>query len=73
MLRNHSYFSQTHFGQVEQELTKIGTVFDERTLCRRLIGAVNIATTFRDDIVAWIEESRVQSIITNDMYLKIGP
>ena len=51
----------------------IAMVFDERTLCRRLIGAVNIATTFRDDIDGWAEEHRVQSIITNDRHSKIGP
>ena len=53
MLRDQINSSQVRFGQVEQELTKIETVFDERTLCRRLIDAVNIATTFRDDIDGW--------------------
>ena len=50
ILRGQSNYRQVCFGQVVQELTKITTVFNERTLCRRLIGAVNIATTFRDDI-----------------------
>ena len=45
MLRDQSNSRQVCFGQVEQELTKIVTVFDERTFCRRFIGSVNIATT----------------------------
>ena len=53
MLRDQSNSRQVRFGQVEQELTKIATVFDERTFCRRLIGTVNIATNFRDDIDGW--------------------
>ena len=73
MLSDQSNSRQVRFGQVEQELTKIATVFDERTFCRRLIGAVNIATTFRDDIDGWAEERRVQRIITNDRHSKIEP
>ena len=73
ILRDHSNSIQVLFGQVEQELTKIATVFNERTFCRRLIGAVNIATTFRDDIGGWADDCRVQIIITNDRHLKIGP
>ena len=53
MLSDQSNSRQVRFGQVEQELTNIATVFDERTFCRRLIGTVNIATTFRDDIDSW--------------------
>ena len=73
MLRDQSNSRQVSFGQVEQELTKITMVFDERTFCRRLIGAVNIVTTFCDDIDGWSNESRVQKIITNDRHSKIGP
>ena len=71
MQRDQSNSRQVHFGQVEQDITKILTVFDERTFCKRLIGAVNIATTFRDDIDGWAEELKVQSIITNDRHSKI--
>ena len=71
MLRDQSNSIQVCFGQVEQEPTKIATVFDERKFCRQLIGAVNIATTFRDDIDGWSDERRVQSIITNDRHSKI--
>ena len=68
MLRDQSNSRQVRFGQVDQELTKIATVFDERTLCRRLIGMVNIATTFRDDIDGWEEEHKLQSIVTSDRH-----
>ena len=73
MLRDHSNSRGVHFGQVEQELTNIATIFDERTFCRRLIGEVNISTTFLDNIDGWVEERRVQIIITNDSNFKIGP
>ena len=73
LLMDQSNSSQVCFGQVDQELTKIAMVFDERTLYRRLIGSVNIETTFCDDIDGWAEEHRVQRIITNDRHLKIGP
>ena len=45
MLRDQINSRKDRFVQVEQEPIKTATVFDERTLCRRLIGAVNIATT----------------------------
>ena len=48
MLRDQSNPRQVRFGQVEQERTKITTVFDGRTFSRRLIGVVNIATTLRN-------------------------
>ena len=48
-------------------------VFDERTLCRRLVGVVNTETIFSDDIDGCVEERRVKIIITNDSHLKIGP
>ena len=73
MIRDQSNSRQVCFGQVEQELTKIATVFDERTFCRQLIGSFNIATTFCDDIDGWADERRVQIIITNDRHSKIGP
>ena len=73
MLTDQSNSRQVHFGQVDQEITKIATVSDERTLCRRSIGAFNIATTFRDDIDGWAEEHKVHSIVTNDRHSKIGP
>ena len=73
MLRDQRNSRQVCFGQVEQELTNIAMVFDERTFCRRLIGVLKIATTFRDDIDDWAEESKVQSIVTNDRHSDIGP
>ena len=68
MIRDQRNSRQVLFGQLDQELTKITTVFDERTFCRRLIGAVNIATTFCDDIDGWAEEHKLQSIVTSDRH-----
>ena len=71
--RDKSNYRQVCFRQVDQELTKIAMVFDKRTFYKRFIGAVNIATTFSDDIDGWAKERKVQSIIINGRHLKIGP
>ena len=58
-------------GQIESELGKISPTFNDRTFCKRLIGAVNIATTYRDDI----DEVRrkISSVNSNDRHSKVGP
>ena len=38
-----------------------------------MIGAVNMARTFCDDIDGWAEERKVHIIVTNDRHSKIGP
>ena len=61
------------FVQVEQKLMKISSTFDEKTFRKRLIGKVNIASTYREDVDGWIENRRVGSIDSNDRHSKIGP
>ena len=43
-------------GETDVELGKISSVYDPREFCERLISAVNIATTYRDDIDQWSDE-----------------
>jgi hypothetical protein len=38
------------YGEVEAQLGQISDVFDEQGFCNELISAVNIATTYRNDI-----------------------
>ena len=64
---------QVRFGQVEQQLMKISSTFDERTFCKRLIGKVNIASTYRKDVDGWTENRRVGSINSNDRHSQIRP
>jgi len=37
-------------GEIEHSLGQISSTFDQRSFCNRIISAVQIATTFRDDI-----------------------
>ena len=64
---------QVRFGQVKQQLTKISSAFDERTFCKRLIGLVNITSTYRKDVDSWTENRKVSSIDSNDWHSHIGP
>ena len=52
--QEHSVSRQVRFGQVEQQLMKISLILDEITFCKRLIGKVNIASTYREDVDGWI-------------------
>jgi hypothetical protein len=38
------------WGQVEQELSKLSSTLHEKTFCKCLIGSVNVATAYRDDV-----------------------
>ena len=51
--QEQSVSRQVRFGQVEQQLMKISSTSDERTFCKRLIGKVNIASTYRKDGDGW--------------------
>ena len=62
-----------HYGEVENELGKISPVYDPRSFCDRLISAVNIATTYREDIDKWNEDQKVSSIISNERHSKATP
>ena len=64
---------QVRFGQVEQKLMKISSTFEKITFCKRLIGKVNIASNYREDVNGWTENRRVSSIDSNDRHSQIGP
>ena len=53
------------WGNVEMELDRLGPTATTRTFCHRLIGAVNIATAFRQD--------QDISVVTTDRHSKVGP
>ena len=52
---------------------KISSTFNERTFCKRLIGKVNIASTYCEDVYGWTENRRASSIDSNDRHSQIGP
>ena len=61
------------YGETEIELGKISSVYNTKEFCERLISAVNVATTYRDDIDQWNDERKVSSIITNERHSKATP
>jgi len=72
----HSIMSDEAKAQIEQygetdiELGKISCVYNPKDFCERLVSAVNIATTYHDDVDQWENEQKVSSIVTNDRHSK---
>jgi hypothetical protein len=62
-----------HFGETDIQLDKFKYAYDTKDFCDHLISAVNIATTYHDDIDQWNEERRVSSIISNERHSKAMP
>jgi hypothetical protein len=60
-------------GEVETELMKISGVYNEKEFCNRLMSAVNIATTYHDDIDQRESERKVHGVITNERHSKVTP
>ena len=73
VIQEHIFSRQVRFGQVEQQLMKISLTFDERTFYKRLIGKVNIASTYCKDVNGWTENRRVSRIDSNARHSQIGP
>jgi len=62
-----------HWGQVECELDKISPTLNEKTFCQRLIGSMNIATTYRADVDESIEKRKESGVHMTDRHSKVGP
>jgi hypothetical protein len=60
------------WGQFEQKLSKLSSMLHEKTFCKRLIGSINVATAYRDDVDEAMEE-RKASALTLDRHSKVGP
>jgi hypothetical protein len=60
------------WGQVEQELSKLSPTLHEKTFCKHLIGSVNVATAYRDDVDKAVEKHEA-SVLTLDRHSKVGP
>lgn len=53
-------------GEVKAELTKISGVYNEREFYSQLISAVNIATTYQEDVDWWEDEHKACSVIMKE-------
>ena len=66
-----------HYRSYEQStspLSNISMVYDPQHFCERLISAVNIATTYRDDIDHSHQRgNQLCSVITNERHSKVTP
>ena len=54
--------------QIESELGRISSAYNEREFCERLIASVKIATAYRKDIDEWEEKRKAASVISNDRF-----
>jgi hypothetical protein len=60
------------WGQVEWELSKLSSMLHEKTFCKCLIGSVNIAMAYHDDVDEAMEKCKA-SVLTSDRHSKVGP
>jgi hypothetical protein len=60
------------WGQVERELSKLSSTLHEKTFCKRLIGSVNVAMAYRDDVGEAMEKHKAR-VLTLDRHSKVGP
>jgi hypothetical protein len=61
------------WGQVESELGKLSETLNKKTFCKRLIGSVNVATAYRNDVNEVIEKRKESGVLTIDRHSKVGP
>ena len=54
-------------------MTKISSTLNKGTFCKRLIGLVNILSTYHEDVDGWTENRKVKSINSNYRHSQIGP
>jgi hypothetical protein len=71
--KNKARLQIKRYGETDIELGKISCVYNMKDFCDHLISAVNIATTYRNDINQWNKERRVASIISNERHSKATP
>jgi hypothetical protein len=58
------------YGETDIELGKISCIYNPKEFCERLVPAVNIATTYHDDVNQWENERKVSSIVTTNWHSK---
>jgi hypothetical protein len=61
------------WGQIESKLGKLSETLNEKTFGKRLIGSVNVATAYRNDVDEVIEKRKESGVLTMDRHSKVGP
>ena len=62
-----------YHGETDITLSLISKVYDAWNFCKKLISSVNITMAYRDDLDAWEEQRKVNSVISNDRHSRITP
>jgi hypothetical protein len=71
-MKQHEMDSRVEqWGQVEQELSKLSSTLHEKTFCKCLIGSVNVAMAYHDDVDEAKEKCKA-SVLTLDRHSKVG-
>jgi hypothetical protein len=60
-------------GEVDCTLGQISSTFNLQSFCNRLISAVKIATTFRDDVDEQEDVRKAAGVIITDRHSKVNP
>ena len=60
-----------YHGETDVMLSLISEVYDVQNFCERLISSVNIAMAYHDDLDAWEEQQKVNSVISNDRHSRV--
>ncbi len=72
VMKQHEMDSQVEqWGQVEWESRKLSSTLHEKTFCKHLIGSVNAAMAYRDDVDEAMEKCKA-SVLTSDRHSKVG-
>jgi hypothetical protein len=59
------------WGQDKQELSKLSPMLHEKIFCKPLIGSVNVAMAYCDDVDEAMEKCK-ESVLTSDRHSKVG-
>jgi hypothetical protein len=72
-MKQHKLDSQVEqWGQMECELSKLSSTLHEKMFCKCLIGSVNVAMPYHDDVDKAMEKHKA-SVLTLDKHSEVGP
>jgi hypothetical protein len=71
-MKQHKLDSQVEqWGQVESKLSKLSPTLHQQTFYKCLIGSVNVATAYHDDVDKGMEKHKA-SVLALDRHSKVG-
>jgi hypothetical protein len=61
------------WGQVESKLGKLSETLNKKTFCKRLIGSMNVAMAYCNDVNEVIKKRKESGVLMMDRHSKVGP